>query len=88
MIVDEIGIIYREKNIMNLNQDLLIDALCKKVIIPEEILRKSVQIFIELAPNINKTKPFLETINHRTGKIVKIDRNSLNDFKAVIKSKE
>ena len=41
----------------------------------------TLEILIGLALKASPTKPFLKEIEHKSGKIIQFDRNSLKDFK-------
>jgi hypothetical protein len=64
--------------VANLLFDQLIEALSKKLIISQEVLRKCIKIFIELGPKVNNLKPFLKSINHKNGTIVQMERSSMD----------
>ncbi len=68
----------------NLLFDQLIEALSKKMIISLEVLRKCIDIFIEIGSKINNLKPFLRSINHKSGRIIQMERGSMDDFKNMI----
>lgn len=62
----------------------LIESLSKKMILAEDIIRKVVDIFLELSQQVNKQKLFLTSINHKLGKLIKIDSGSAKDFEKCV----
>lgn len=58
---------------MNMLECHLIEGLSKKMILAEGILTQVVEIFLELSPKVNKSKSFMTLINHKLGKIIKLD---------------
>jgi len=53
----------------------------------QEILTKVIDHFLELSPMINRRKPFLKSIEHRTGRIIQIDKVAVKEFKACLIAK-
>jgi hypothetical protein len=43
-----------------------------------EVLSKSIEILIEVGSKINNLRPFLKSINHKNGRIVQMERRSMD----------
>lgn len=62
----------------------LVESLSKKMILAEDIISKVVDIFLELSQQVNKQKGFLTPINHKIGKLIKIDSGSAKEFEKCV----
>ena len=76
--------IYRQKTVMNMLECQLVEGLSKKLILAEGILSQVVEIFLELSPKVKKSKPFMTPINHKLGKIIKLDSSNAQEFEKFI----
>jgi hypothetical protein len=79
-IIHEIGIIYRDRGVINMLESHLIESLSKKLILSEGILSQVVDTFLSLSSKVNRENPFLTIINHKMGILIRIDSGSAKEF--------